>query len=85
MDKFADAFKRTIYCMIAFGLFLVFMPNLPPYDVEFHGLFEVDGPGIKFEGNLEPNQRLENAEPISRRVIQSSIGYIKVLAILINN
>ena len=72
-----DALRRTFYCMIAFLAFLMLMPNLPPYGIDYHGMKEPKN--IEFIGSLEKNHRLENAEPLSRRIIDSSsLGYLKV-------
>ena len=73
-----DALIRTAYCLIAFLAFLVLMPNLPPYDVDFKGLAEPQD--IPFTGGLTVNRRLETAEPLSRGVRgDSTLGYIKVI------
>lgn len=69
------ALKRTVLCMVAFCIFVVLMPGLPPYDVEFTGL--PHAPVIPFEGGLSPNHRMESAELLSSRVDHSSIGYLK--------
>ena len=72
-----DALRRTFYCMIAFLAFLMLMPNLPPYDVEFHGMKEPKL--MSFQDALAQNHRLENAEPLSRGIKDSSsLGYLKV-------
>ena len=72
-----DALRRTCYCMIGFLAFLMLMPTLPPYGVEFHGMTEPKN--IPFEGPLETNHRLENAEPLNRGIIDSSsLGYLRV-------
>ena len=70
------ALKRSVLCMIGFGAFLVLMPNLPPYGIEF----PVREPFVKvpFSGGLEQNHRLETAEAISSTVDHSSINYLKV-------
>ena len=73
-----DALRRTCYCMIAFLAFLLLMPNLPPYNIEFYkGMTEpLDVP---FTGGLTPNHRLETAEPLSRSIRESSsLGFFKV-------
>ncbi len=71
-----DALRRTCYCLIAFLAFLTLAPNLPPYDIEFQGMIEPKF--IPFEEGLAPNHRLENAEPLSRGVEDSSsLGYLK--------
>ena len=72
-----DALRRTFYCMIAFLAFLMLMPNLPPRDVGFMGMKE---PLLmQFKDALEQNHRLENAEPLSRGIRDSSsLGYLKV-------
>ena len=53
------------------------MPNLPPRDVGFMGMKE---PLLmQFKDALEQNHRLENAEPLSRGIRDSSsLGYLKV-------
>jgi len=71
-----DALRRTAYCMIAFLAFLILTPNLPPYDVGFLGMTEPKL--IPFQDGLEQNHRLENAEPLSRGIRDSSsLGYLK--------
>jgi len=62
--------------MIAFLAFLMLMPNLPPRDVGFMGMKE---PLLmQFKDALEQNHRLENAEPLSRGIRDSSsLGYLK--------
>ena len=73
-----DALRRTAYCMIAFLAFLILTPNLPPYDVGFLGMTEPKL--IPFQNGLEQNHRLENAEPLSRGIRDSSsLGYLKVM------
>ena len=73
-----DALRRTAYCMIAFLAFLILTPNLPPYDVGFHGMTEPKL--IPFQDGLEQNHRLGNAEPLSRGIRDSSsLGYLKVM------
>ena len=63
--------------MIAFLAFLMLTPNLPPYDMEYQGVKEPKN--VHFEGALAKNHRLENAEPLSRGIKDSSsIGYFKV-------
>jgi len=71
-----DALRRTFYCMIAFLAFLMLMPNLPPRNVGFMGMKE---PLLmQFKDALEQNHRLENAEPLSRGIRDSSsLGYLK--------
>jgi len=72
-----DALRRTCYCMIAFLAFLMLMPNLPPYNIEFYkGMTEP--PDVPFTGGLTPNHRLETAEPLSRSIRESSsLGFFK--------
>ena len=73
-----DALRRTCYCMIAFLAFLLLMPNLPPYNIEFYkGMTEPAD--VPFTGGLTPNHRLETAEPLSRSIRESSsLGFFKV-------
>ena len=70
-----DALKRTCYCMIAFLAFLVLVPNLPPYDMQYRGMNEPQV--IPFTNGLSANHRLENAEHLSRSIVDSSLGYLK--------
>lgn len=72
-----DALRRTFYCMIAFLAFLMLTPGLPPYDInEYRGMKEPEI--IDFQGPLAENHRLENAEPLSRGIKDtSSLGYLK--------
>ena len=79
-----DALIRTCYCMIAFLAFLILMPNLPPYGIEYYkGI--ADPPNVPLTGGLAPNHRLETAEPLSRGIRESSsLGYFKVIIYVIH-
>ena len=85
------SFRRRLYCIIillcfllilplTFLLLLTFLPNLPPKGVEFRGLMKPTD--ITFEGNLEPNENLTNAEILSEEALNASIGYFKVRSLL---
>ena len=78
LQLITDALRRTCYCMIAFLAFLLLMPNLPPYNIEFYkGMTEPAD--VPFTGGLTPNHRLETAEPLSRSIRESSsLGFFKV-------